>query len=146
MCLVLLYFMDCMNLNCSNPIYNNHLRCGKCRQYKRYECCSCGTEVSTAIKRSCEDCHIFRSQLLRYKYRANFCLRCDSQMNFKYGSKWCSPSCKNWAISRSTKKVTNCMVCDKDLIMTGKHRYCSDECYSVYRKIYLRARSRKCHV
>jgi hypothetical protein len=146
MCLVLLYFMDCLNLNCNNKVYSDkHLRCSKCRHQKVYECCSCGTGLNRSVNRTCSDCKEFRRLILRYQYRINKCLKCDTQMG-RYGKKWCSMKCKNWAISRSTKSTPNCKVCDKDIILTGKHSYCSDECYMIWRKIYLRARSRKCHV
>lgn len=140
---------------CSNYTFRNRIRCGVCRRKEQYLCKHCGKDHDEPRAVYCKECsfemkrlsHQISDEKIRFKrFGDRKCTVCGSKVIPGSGRKTlCSEKCAEESyrnLINGRKKNTQCFMCFKDIRGTGKHDYCSDECYGYMRKMYLHQRSK----
>ena len=140
----------CCNFKCSNYTFGKKIRCGICRQKNVYSCKLCGYAHDTPRAIYCKDCYNIMKEKSHKKCAERIrisksikkhCRVCGATIQIgSHRSKICSKNCEKEAydnLINGRKQNSNCLMCDVDLRGTGKKLHCSDECYNIFRKIYL---------
>ena len=142
---------DCCNPNCDKKASGTKLRCGLCKRRSNYCCAICGDLLSLCNRTRravyCKDCyHMTRNDYqMRYskiynekkrerEYIVRRCKMCSNIIS--RARKYCSKKCylESWNKKWRKRLIDNCIICNKDLLGTGRGMTCSIECYTHYRR------------
>lgn len=119
---------DCVQ--CGVP--SRKIRCKGCR--RNPECLTCHVTVTSQQSLKCKKCNGRPPSNLS-------CRHCNTPLGFSNGNrKYCNDTCRQKWINIAKlplRKNAECNMCFKNLTGSRGFKYCGQECYGLYRKLYL---------
>ena len=112
------------------------LRCRTCRRDP--QCLDCKRTVNNQMSIRCHECS-HKSRLSRRVDKT--CKNCFKYLKNKHqNTRYCNVSCRQNKINREKSKHRlnqECLMCFKSLTGSRGFKYCSPDCYGMFRKLYL---------